>query len=216
MSKFNDYGKKVDAIAKEAFKKYREAEAAFKRAEDQQRKYPQRQGIVDAEYAAKAARAHADFMQAKADMKNAQAEFSAHNAEIAALRKQLVADLDAHYAADPAALDGNTLELLKSGILSTSEYSRMMQQAQANGNHTMARVIAKYAGDAAISAGKQYGDNDSRVRELRSISFMANDNNGSNTLAAFDLMADVYKRATNNPYMIDSWDSLTGKVAETM
>lgn len=212
MSKFNDYGKQVNAIAKEAFKKYREAEAAYKRAEDQQRKYPQRQGIVDAEYAAKAARAFADFTQAKADMKRAKEEFSAHNAEIAALRKQLAADLDAHYAADPAALDNNTLELLKSGVLKTSEYRRMMDQAQNSGNHTMARMIAKYAGDAA----KQYNDNDTRSRELRAISYMANNNNGANTLAAFDLMADVYSRATNNPYMIDSWDSLTGEVAEKM
>jgi len=216
MSKFNDYGKKVDAIAREAFKKYREAEAAYKRAEDQQRKYPQRQGIVDAEYAAKAARAFADFTQAKADMKRAKEEFSAHNAEIAALRKQLVADLDKHYSADPAALDGNTLELLKSGVLKPAEYARMMDQAQSSGNHTMARMIAKYAGDAATSAGKQYGENDSRARELRAISYRANDNNGANTLAVFDLMANVYSRATENPYMIDSWDSLTGEAAEKM
>ena len=216
MSKFNDYGKKVDAIAKEAFKKYREAEAAYKRAEDQQRKYPQRQGIVDAEYAAKAARAYADFTQAKADMKRAKEEFSAHNAEIAALRKQLVADLDKHYSADPAALDSNALELLKSGVLKPTEYARMMDQAQSSGNFTMARMIAKYAGDAATSAGKQYGENDSRARELRAISYRANDNNGANTLAVFDLMANVYSRATENPYMIDSWDSLTGEAAEKM
>ena len=216
MSKFNDYGKKVDAIAKEAFKKYREAEAAYKRAEDQQRKYPQRQGMVDAEYAAKAARAYADFTQAKADMKRAKEEFSAHNAEIAALRKQLVADLDAHYAADPAALDGNTLELLKSGVLKPAEYSRMMDQAQSSGNHTMARMIAKYAGDAAASMGKQYGDNDTRARELRAISYRANDNNGANTLAQFELLADVFNRATNNSGMIDHWDELTATTIDSM
>lgn len=216
MGKYYSYAEKVNAIAKEAFKKYREAEAAYKRAEEQQRKYPERQGLVDAEYAAKSARARADYLTAKEAMKAAKAEFSGHNSEIQSLRNQLIADLDAEYAADPAALDSNTLELLKSGILKTSEYQRMMQQARQTGNYTMARMVAKYAGDAAISAGKQYGDNDSRVRELRAISFMANDNNGSNTLAAFDLLADVYKRATNNPYMIDSWDDLTGKVAKTM
>lgn len=216
MSKFNSYAVKVNTIAKDAFEKYRKAEAAYKRAEEQQRKYPQRQGIVDAEYAAKAARAYADFMTAKEDFKRAQAEFSGHNAEIAALRKQLVADLDAEYAADPAALDSNALELLKSGVLKTGEYARMMDKAQRDGNYTMARMVAKYAGDAATSAGKQYGENDARARELRAIAYRANDNNGSNTLAAFDLLADVYKRATNNPYMIDSWDDLTGKVAETM
>lgn len=216
MSKFNNYGKQVDTIAKQAFEKFRKAEAAYKRAEDQQRKYPQQLGMVDAEYAAKAARAYADFTQAKADMKRAKEEFSAHNAEIAALRKQLVAALDANYAADPAALDGNTLELLKSGILSTSEYSRMMKQAQANGNHTMARMVGKFAADAATSLGKQYGENDSRARELRAISIMANDNNGKNTLAQFDLLADVYRRATENSGMIDHWDELTAQTTENM
>ena len=216
MSKFNDYGKQVNAIAKEAFEKFRKAEAAYKRAEDQQRKYPQRQGIVDAEYAAQSARAYADFLTAKETFKQAQAEFRAHNAEIAALRKQLAADLDKHYSADPAALDSNALELLKSGVLKPTEYARMMDQAQSSGNFTMARMIAKYAGDAATSAGKQYGENDSRARELRAISYRANDNNGANTLAAFDLMANVFQRATDNPHMIDSWDSLTGEVAEKM
>lgn len=216
MSKFNDYAVKVNTIAKQAFEKFRKAEAAYKRAEDQQRKYPQRQGIVDAEYAAQSARAYADFMQAKADIKRAKEEFSAHNVEIAALRRQLVADLDAHYAADPAALDSNALELLKSGVLKPSEYARMMEQAQSSGNHTMARMVGKFAADAAASLGKQYGENDKRVMELRAISYRAGENNGANTLAAFDLMANVFQRATNNPYMIDSWDSLTGEVAEKM
>lgn len=216
MSKFNDYGKKVNEIAKDAFKKYREAEAAFKRAEDQQRQYPQRQGIVDAEYAAQSARAYADYLTAKETFKRAQEAFRAHNTEIADLRRQLAADLDAHYAADPAALDGNTLELLRSGILKASEYNRLIDKAQHDGNFTMARMVCKYAGDAATSAGKQYGENDSRARELRAISYRANDNNGANTLAAFDLMANVFQRATDNPHMIDSWDSLTGEVAEKM
>lgn len=212
MSKFNDYGKKVNEIARNAFQKYREAEAAYKRAEDQQRKYPQRHGIVDAAYAAQSARAYADFLTAKETFKRAQDEFRAHNAEIADLRKQLAADLEAHYAADPAALDGNTLELLKSGVLKTGEYARMMDQAQSSGNHTMARMVAKYAGEAA----KQYNDNDTRARELRAIAYKVANSNGANTLARFDLMADVYNKATNNPYMIDSWDSLTGEAAENM
>lgn len=212
MSKFNDYGKKVNEIATEAFKKYREAEAAYKRAEDQHRKYPQRQGMVDAEYAAQAARAYADFLTAKENLEQAQEEFSAHNAEIADLRKQLAADIDAHFAADPAALDSNALELLKSGILKGNEYARMMEQAQGSGNHTMARMVAKYAADAA----KQYVDNDPRAMELRAISYSANNSNGSSTLATFDLMAEVFKMATKNPAMIDSWDSLTGEAAENM
>lgn len=212
MSEFSKYAVKVNEIAKAAFAKYRMAADGMKFAEEMRRKYPQQAGLVNAEYAAQSARVYADYLTAKESMKRAQEEFSSHNSEIAALRRQLAADLNAHYAADPAALDANTLELLKSGVLTPAEYSRLLNKAQTEGNFTMARVIAKYAGDAAASMNQQ----DPRARELRAISYTASANNGSNILAAFDMMADVYRRATLNPHMIDSWDDLTGEVANMM
>ena len=216
MGKFNSYGKKVNEIATAAFEEYRKAEAAYKKAEEQARQYPQRGGMVNAEYAAKSARAQADFLEAKEAFKKAKETFSGHNREIAALRKELAAELDAHYSADPAALDGNTLELLKSGVLKTSEYKRLLDKATGDGNYTMARMIAKYAGDAAADMGKRYGDNSAEAREMRAISYTAQQNNGGDTLAAFDVMADVYSRATNNPGMIDHWAELTTDAAERM
>lgn len=216
MSKFNDYGKKVDAIAKEAFKKYREAEAAYKRAEDLQRKYPRQQGLVDAEYAAKAARAYADFTQAKADMKRAKEEFSAYNAEIAALRKQLAAEVDEHYAADPAAIDPATLELLKSGIMSPSEYSRLINKSLSEGNYTTARICAKYAAEAGATRAKAFGVNDGKAAEYRAASYLIGMDNGDSVLSAFDMLTDTFQRSIANPYMIDRWDELTGSVIANM
>ena len=216
MSKFNSYGKKVNEIATAAFEEYRKAEKAYKAAEETARKYPQRHGTIDAQYAAKSARAQADFLEAKEAFKKAKEAFSSHNKEIAALRKELAAEIDDHYAADPAALDGNTLELLKSGVLKASEYSRLMSKAQSDGNYTMARMISKYASDAAAEMGKRYGDNSAEAREMRAISYAAQQNNGGDTMARFDLMADVYSRATNNPGMIDHWAELTTDAAENM
>ena len=216
MSTVNHYAHKVNDIATEAFKAYRKAEADYKKAEEKARQYPQRHGFVDAQYAAKSARAQADLLEAKEAWKQAQEEFKSHNREIADLRKELAAEIDNHYAADPAAMDSATLELLKSGILKSSEYARLMQKAQDNGNHTMCRMIAKYAGDAAVDVAKRYGENDSKARELRAIAYMGNQNDGSETMQAFDLMADVYKRATNNPGMIDHWAELTDVALENM
>ena len=115
--------------------------------------------MVDAQYAAKSARAQADFLEAKEAYRKAKGVLESHKSEIAALRKELVAELDDHYAADPAALDSNTLELLKSGVLKANEYAKLMDKAQAAGNHTMARMIGKYAADAAEEGGNKYGQN---------------------------------------------------------
>ena len=215
MSKFNSYARKVNDIATAAFEEYRKTEQAYKKAEEQARKYPQRMG-VDAQYAAKSARAQADFLEAKEAYRKAKGVLESHKSEIAALRKELVAELDDHYAADPAALDSATLELLKSGVLKANEYAKLMDKAQSDGNYTMARMIAKYAGDAAAERGNKYGQNDEQARVLRGISYTANQNNGNETLQAFDLMGDVYNRAVNNPGMIDHWGELTSNALENM
>lgn len=216
MGKFHSYGEKVNEIATAAFNKYRKAEKAYRAAEDLRNKYPQRMGMVDAEYAAKSARAQADYLEAKEDLSKAKIAMQNHNIEIAALRKELAAELDDHYAADPAKLDSSTLELLKSGILKPNEYAKLMNAATESGNHTMARMIAKYAGDAAADVGKRYGDNSEQARTLRAISYTANQNNGNDTLQAFDLMAEVYSRTSNNPAMMDAWGELTDAAAESL
>lgn len=216
MSKFNSYARKVNDIATAAFEEYRKTEQAYKKAEEQARQYPQRHGMVDAQYAAKSARAQADFLEAKEAYRKAKGVLESHKSEIAALRKELIAELDDHYAADPAALDSSTLELLKSGVLKANEYAKLMDKAQSDGNYTMARMIAKYAGDAAAEVAKKYGQNDEQARVLRGISYTANQNNGNETLQAFDLMGDVYNRAVNNPGMIDHWGELTSNALENM
>ena len=216
MSKFNSYARKVNDIATAAFEEYRKTEQAYKKAEEQARQYPQRMGMIDAQYAAKSARAQADFLEAKEAYRKAKGVLESHKSEIAALRKELIAELDDHYAADPAALDSATLELLKSGILKPNEYAKLMDAATGRGNHTMERMIAKYAGDAAADVGKKYGDNSEQARTLRAISYTADQNNGNDTLQAFDLMAEVYSRTSKNPAMMDAWGELTDAAAERL
>lgn len=53
MSKFNSYAKKLDEQARAAFKAYRDAEAAYKKAEQKAREYPQRNGMVNADLCSK-------------------------------------------------------------------------------------------------------------------------------------------------------------------
>lgn len=97
-----------------------------------------------------------------------------------------------------------------SGMLSADEYARLLQSAT---NTTMQRVIRHYAAQAAVDLAKKYGDSDQRAREMRAVSFEYGDEIG-NKLAQFDVLSDVFRRATNNPGMIDHWEELTGEITE--
>ena len=216
MSRFNKYARKADEIAKAAFDEYRKAEAAYKKAEEQARQYPQRNGVpTDAAYMAKSARAQADLIEAREALKHAKRVFADHASEFRAIRKELAAEIEDAYSADPAQLDGNTLELLKSGIMTGSEYAKLLNAAQAAGNATMVRMIGKYAGDAARDRSEKYGQHDQDASTMRMVEYQSRAYTGSDHLQAFDNMTEIYNRCANNPGMIDHWGELTAETVDS-
>ena len=214
MSKFNSYAKKVDEMAKAAFEAYRKAEQAYKKAEEKAREYPQRQGMVNADYAAKSARAQADFLEAKAAFEAAKRTFRDSDRQFDGMRKELAAAIEDAYSVDPAALDSATLELLKSGIMNAGEYSKLLEQAKAANNPTMVRMIGKYAADAAKARGESHGMNDREAQALRMAEYNSRTYTGGDRLQAFDNMVELYHRCTNNPGMIDHWGEFTAETVE--
>ena len=214
MSKFNSYAKKLDEQARAAFKAYRDAEAAYKKAEQKAKEYPQRNGMVNADYAAKSARAQADFLEAKQAYESARRTFRDSDRQFDVMRKELAAAIDDAYSVDPAALDSATLELLKSGIMNASEYTKLLEQAKANNNPTMVRMIGKYAADAAKARGESHGMNDREAQALRMAEYNSRSYTGGDRLQAFDNMVELYHRCTNNPGMIDHWDEFTAETVE--
>lgn len=214
MSKFNSYAKKLDEQARAAFKAYRDAEAAYKKAEQKAREYPQRNGMVNADYAAKSARAQADFLEAKQAYETARRAFRDSDTQFNAMRRELAAAIDDAYSADPAQLDTATLELLKSGILTGSEYAKLLEQAKAASNPTMVRMIGRYAGEAAKARGESHGMNDREATALRMAEYNSRSYTGGDRLQAFDNMVELYHRCTNNPAMIDHWDRFTAETIE--
>ena len=214
MSKFNSYAKKLDEQARAAFKTYRDAEAAYKKAEQKAREYPQRNGMVNADYAAKSARAQADFLEAKQAYETARRTFRESDTQFNAMRRELAAAIDDAYSADPAQLDTATLELLKSGILTGSEYAKLLEQAKAASNPTMVRMIGRYAGEAAKARGESHGMNDREATALRMAEYNSRSYTGGDRLQAFDNMVELYHRCTNNPAMIDHWDEFTAETVE--
>ena len=210
MGKYSNYADKVRSMAKEKFEAYQKAEAAYNKAEEMRRQYPQRNGVNTAEYAIKSAQAEAAYLEAKEALRSAQMKMHDGVNALQNMRRELEKDVSAHFTADPAALDSNTLELLKSGILKGHEYNRLLNEAQNTGNHTMARMIRKYAGDAAEKAGKEYGKDSPQYKDLISAAYNGNDSDGENEiLGAWDTITEAYSRTANNPGLIGYWDQFT-------
>lgn len=217
MSKFNDFGKKLDQIAREAFKSYQLAQARLTRAEDLVKQYPRKSSPMPGAYEVQANNAAAELAEAKEEMRKAKEALEKGSSEISKLRQELVAAVDSAYAADPGQLDASTLTLLDAGILRPTEYARLLQQAQEANNQTMCRIIGKRALDLAekeTAAGNQYTDD---VRQLRQVYHASRQNSGNEILERFDYLRENYDRAVTTPVlagMTDRWDKLCGDVVE--
>ena len=200
MSKWNSYGKRINEIVKRGTDAYREAEKALQAAEKATKQYPQRMGVVDASYAAKSARAQADLLEAKEKMKQARATLTRGETEIANLRKEMAAAVDSESVLDASQIDNNSLELLKSGVMSTNDYIAMYEKHSSN--PTMLRLIGKYAGDAA-----EHESDYNKAAKLRVLNMNSKQTGASSYLEAFDVLADVYKRGVTNPKMLDYYEA---------
>ena len=113
------------------------------------------------------------------------------------------------FAADPKAVDMNTLALMNSGILTAAEYNRLIDSANAAGNHTMVRLLAQSAKDRA----DKVNDSDT-AREYRLVAQKGKGANGREFLEAFDYMGDVFNRCERNFSLAGKWDELTADVVE--
>ena len=209
MSKFNGYARKVNEIANAAFAEYREKEAAVKSAESRYNAYPRRNG-ADPAYMAKSARAEADLCEARNAFDQMRRHlFDDKRREIAAVREELEKAVFDAFAADPKAVDMNTLALMNSGILTAAEYNRLIDSANAAGNHTMVRLLAQSAKDRA----DKVNDSDT-AREYRLVAQKGKGANGREFLEAFDYMGDVFNRCERNFSLAGKWDELTADVVE--
>ena len=209
MSRFNSYAKRMNEIANATFEEYRRAEAAVKSAESRYNAYPRRNG-ADPAYLAKSARAEADLCEARNAFDQMRRHlFDDKRKEIAAVREELEKAVFDAFAADPKAVDMNTLALMNSGILTAAEYNRLIDASTAAGNHTMVRLLAQSAKDRA----DKVNDSDT-AREYRLVAQKGKGANGREFLEAFDYMGDVFNRCERNFSLAGKWDELTADVVE--
>lgn len=210
MSKFNNYAKKLNEIANGTFEEYRRAEAAVKSAESRYNAYPRRSG-ADPAYMAKSARAEADLAEARNAFDQMRRHlFDDKRREIAAVRAELEKAVFDAFAADPKSVDGNTLALMNSGIMTADEYSRLIDSAIASGNFTMTRLLAKSAADMA----EKVTDSDV-ARSYRLVSHKGKGMDGREYLQAFDFLTDTFNRCERNFALSTKWDELTSPVVDS-
>ena len=210
MSKFNNYAKKLNEIANGTFEEYRRAEAAVKSAESRYNAYPRRNG-ADPAYMAKSARAEADLAEARNAFDQMRRHlFDDKRREIAAVRVELEKAVFDAFAADPKSVDGNTLALMNSGIMTADEYSRLIDSAIASGNFTMTRLLAKSAADMA----EKVTDSDV-ARSYRLVSHRGKGMDGREYLQAFDFLTDTFNRCERNFALSTKWDELTSPVVDS-
>lgn len=214
MSKFNQYAKRLDTTVKEAFADYRKAEKAVKKAADRMSEWNNE--VIknnDYERLAQKARAAADYEEARVNLRVSEVYLRSVREDIRMIRDELTAAVDSAYCVDPKKIDGNSLELLKSGIMNARDYQNMLRKAQEADNVTMVRLIGKYANDMADRADKKH-DQNSRAQFNAIAEQCRKGNDGSQYLKTFDSLANAFAKCTENTAMIDKWDSMTGETVE--
>ena len=150
-----------------------------------------------------------DIIRDKASGKTLDSLPDQTRAEVAKIRSALEKAVTDFYAADPKAIDANTMELLKSGILKPAEYDRLFEVANHGDNATMCRLIAQAAENAVANAKD---DND--ARQLRYIANRGRNVSGKPYMDAFDSLADTLDRSLRRTYLIPKWDELTANIRE--
>ena len=143
-TKYNHFAKDLDI----AFKAARDEYAAAYNAVEQTRKAMQDAG----QDALKRQIAMLQLQEAEKKMRQETGRiWSVLDAKAAELRRALEKEVQTSNLADPSAIDGNAVELMKTGVLTVDDYFGLADRY--GENPTMLKLIGHYAKEAADSAG---------------------------------------------------------------
>ena len=143
-TKYNHFAKDLDI----AFKAARDEYAAAYNAVEQTRKAMQDAG----QDALKRQIATLQLQEAEKKMRQETGRiWSVFDAKAAELRRALEKEVQTSNLADPSAIDGNAVELMKTGVLTVDDYFGLADRY--GENPTMLKLIGHYAKEAADSAG---------------------------------------------------------------
>ena len=212
MGNFSEFVERADALADETFTEYTVTKRRLEAAERKKAETPVKSGLVSAEYAVRAAKAEADYLDAQKKYETVKRGLYEKSSQMAAIRKDFVAAVNDHFAADPSKLDKETLALLDSGILKPHEYERLMERAEKDGNYTMCRLISAKAGEMADKAPTREGE-----AILKAVALRGRNADGADYIRAFDVgVVSLFERCLKNPSLYSSWDKLMQPVRDAL
>ncbi len=221
MSKYNTYARQLDAAFRTArdeyAKSYAELQAAQQANEDAGAWRPDDDA---ANKQLRVATTALELNKAEAAFKITETkvwpEFDARCKE---LRKELEKDVQKDGLANPDAIDANTVELLKAGVLTVEDYYSLAERYE--GNSTMLRLLGKYALDESIASGD--------IKEAAALRMLSdNCKNGAGAvlrawnelegLASYCSGRGGNRNAATSPDMVVSmgkwWEELAGQAIE--
>lgn len=221
MTKYNVYAKQLDAAFRTArdeyAKSYAELQAAQQANEDAGAWRPDDDA---ANKQLRVATTALELNKAEAAFKITETkvwpEFDARCKE---LRKELEKDVQKDGLANPDAIDANTVELLKAGVLTVEDYYSLAERYE--GNSTMLRLLGKYALDESIASGD--------IKEAAALRVLSdNCKNGAGAvlrawnelegLASYCSGRGGNRNAATSPDMVVSmgkwWEELAGQAIE--
>ncbi len=211
MGMFVEFGQRMNKVALDAFSAYIDAREKLAIAEREYNKesnpYLDPTG-KNYEQQAYAARAKANMLEAQNKLRQEQANLRNGIDSLMAIRKELQAAISEKLCASGDQVDIGTLELLKSGIMKPQEYFTLFNRASESHNHTMMRLIGKYAGEVAPKAPTK--ELEAQMRVLASNARRAA--SGDEYLQSCDSFINAYQRTANNPNMLKSWNDIANQI----
>ena len=149
MSEFNIYARKLDTAFKEARSEYNTAFRALQEAQQANRDANAwKPGDSAEEKQVRTTRAALKLHDAEAIFNEVSARvWDNFKATRRTIRAELEQAVRAANIANPDAIDNNALELMKTGVLSSADYSAFMERFDSN--HTMLKLVGHYAAEAA-------------------------------------------------------------------
>lgn len=222
MSKYNAYAQRLDAAFKQARGEYLTAwnklQAAQKDNADAQ---AWRAETYRGENDLRRSRAKAALLAAEAEFKAAESRvWGEFDRQKGAIRHDLENEVRATSTVDPDAIDGNALELLKSGILTADDIFSMVDKY--DDNITMLRLISKTAKELADDK-----NTDATTRGQLYVLCSRIRNGKNSTLRNFDTLSEISnycsgrggggtQRTTpiHTVAMARKWEKLSGEAVE--
>lgn len=227
MSKYNEFAKRLD----EAFKAARgEYNAAMDEVAACEQAISRAKSMTTEEYAgekmAKLRRAELALLEAKDNMNKAHIRvWDGFDSTVKTLKQELAEAIRQNNLANPDAVDNNTLELLKSGILTPDDCASLLDKY--SDNATMTRLIFQYAEGKAKELAKDTGSPSANAARMGFVSIGIRSKDGTTAISRkFDELCDVANICSqghkNRPMsgashirtMCGKWEELAGHAIE--